>query len=449
MQCLKPVFALLLSLALTTSLFAQEDETTWKRPALDFSKPATFVHEWNRLGIEIIKIDGFTPGSAARNYAYANVAAYEAALPGFPECRSMAGQLNGLTPGPQPEKGQKYDWRVAIVSAYQNTLPNLIYRRYISDSAAEAHYAILSDMGVAPDVMERSKAYGKAVAQHIIEWMSKDKFVQIGAKTRYEVPIFPGAWERTPPAFWDPVDPYWNQHRPFIMDSASQFAPVAPPKFSTDPNSEFYKMVMAVYNADKNATQEQRLIAQFWDCNPIHSHFEGHFMYNTRQVSPGGHWISISAIAAEKKGLSMMESLEMYVQVSAALADGFISAWDTKYRYNLIRPVTYIQKYVDSTWLPYIETPPFPEWTSAHSTISAAAAAVLTDRFGDNYEFDDWTEAYLGLPVRTFKSFRDAAMEVTWSRFWGGIHYREACLNGTEKGWQLGEFVIANVKTRK
>ena len=144
-----------------------------------------------------------------------------------------------------------------------------------------------------------------------------------------------------------------------------------------------------------------------------------------------------------------MESLEMYVQVSAALADGFISAWDTKYRYNLIRPVTYIQKYVDSTWLPYIETPPFPEWTSAHSTISAAAAAVLTNRFGDDYEFDDWTEAYLGLPVRSFKSFRDAAMEVTWSRFWGGIHYREACLNGTEKGWQLGEFVVAHVKTRK
>ncbi len=448
MQILKPVFAFLLFTASTHFLLAQNKEE-WKRPAPDYSKPATFVHELNRLAIEIIKIDGFTPGSAARNYTYANVAAYEAALPGFPECRSLAGQFNGLTPAPQPEKGLKYDWRVTAISAYQNTLPNLIYRRYMSDSAAEAYYGILADMGVAPDVIERSKAYGKAVAQHIIEWMSKDNFVKIGAKTRYEVPIFPGAWERTPPAFHDPVDPYWNEHRPFVIDSVSQFLPPPPPEFSTDPDSDFYKMVYAVYESDKNATQEQRLIAQFWDCNPIHSHFDGHFMYNTRQVSPGGHWISIASIAAEKAEINMMESLEMYVQVSAALADGFISAWDGKYKYDLIRPVTYVQKYIDSTWLPYIETPPFPEWTSAHSTISAAAAAVLTHRFGDDFGFDDWTEAYLGLPVRTFKSFREAAMEVTWSRFWGGIHYREACLNGTEKGWELGEYVIANVQTRK
>ena len=426
-----------------------DEKTKWERPKLDFNTPATFIHEWNLLTIEIIKIDGFTPGSAARNYAYANIAAYEAALPGFPQYRSLTGQLTDLTSAPEPKSGKEYDWRVAAVSAYQHTLPNLIYRRFISDSAADEHYKILGQMGVKPDVMKRSKAYGKEVADHIISWMDQDGFIQIGAKTRFEVPEFPGAWERTPPAYWDPVDPYWNEHRPFVMDSARQFLPPAPPEFSTDPNSEFYKMVKEVYDADKVSTDEQKLIARFWDCNPIHSHFDGHFVYNTRQVSPGGHWISISAIAATKAKIDFMESLSMYVQVSTALADGFISAWDAKYHFNLIRPVTYIQKHIEKDWNPWIETPPFPEWTSAHSTISAAAAAVLTDRFGDDFQFDDWTEAYLGLPIRSFESFRAAAMEVTWSRIWGGIHYKPACFEATDKGWELGEYVIANLKTKK
>ena len=432
----------------STPLFADNDPK-WERPEPDFSKPATFVHEWNRLFIEIIKVDGFTPGSAARNYAYANVAAYEAALAGFPECQTLAGQLNGLTPAPKPEKGKDYDWRVAIVSAYQHIAPSLIYRRTMSDSAAEVHYKLLADMGVAPDVLKRSKEYGASVAAHIQNWMKSDNFVKIGAKSRYEVPKFDGAWERTPPAFHDPVDAYWAEHRPFAVDSAQQFYPPAPPKFSTDPESEFYNMVKDVYDAYNNLTIEQELIATFWDCNPIHSHFDGHFMFNTRQVSPGGHWISITAIACEKADKDMMSSLEAHTKVSLALADGFITAFGAKYKWNLIRPVTYVKRYINKDWEPLIETPPFPEWPSAHSTISAAAAAVLTRELGNNFQFDDWTEAYLGLPVRTFDSFRDAALEVTWSRVWGGIHYIPACMNGTEIGWKLGDFVVDNVQTRK
>ncbi len=438
---------ILIALLFSIPLHADEKEP-WERPAPDYSKPATFVHEWNRLLIEIIKVDGFTPGSAARNYAYANTAAYEAVLPFFPENKSLAGQLNGLTPAPKPDMSKEYDVRAILVSAYVHIAPQLIYRRTMSDEFAEENYSMLRSMGVSDDVLDRSIKYGKEVADHIAEWMTTDHFVEIGAKPRYEVTSYDGAWERTPPSFWDPVDAYWGEHRPFVLDSGRQFLPPAPPTFSTDPESDFYKMVYEVYDVSKKLTEEQALIATFWDCNPIHSHHDGHFMYNTRQVSPGGHWISISAIAAEKAGLDLMESLEMYVEVSTALCDGFISSFDAKYVYNLIRPVTYIQRHIDKDWEPLIETPPFPEWTSAHSTISAAAAAVLTDHFGDDFEFDDWTEAYLGLPVRSFGSFREAAMEVTWSRVWGGIHYSPACLTGTEYGWKIGEYIANNVETR-
>lgn len=421
----------------------------WTAPTPDYSKPATFVHEWNRILIEIIKVDGFTPGSAARNYAYANVAAYQAALPSFPECRTMAGQLLGLSETPMPADGLEYDYRVAVVSAFENVTPMLIYRRTMSDSAAAEHYAILTSMGVSDEVMERSKAYGKKVAESIITWMKGDNFVKIGAKTRYEVPKFDGAWERTPPSYFDPVDAYWGMHRTFALDSARQFLPPPPPPFSTDPDSEFYKMAKEVYDYKKDLEPQQAAVALYWDCNPIHSYFDGHFMYNTRQVSPGGHWISIAGIAMEKAETEFMESLENYILVSMAITDGFISSFDAKYHYNLIRPVTYINKYIDPAWEPLIETPPFPEWTSAHSTISAAAAAVLTERLGDDFEFVDYTEAFLGMPLRQFDSFREAAMEVTMSRVYGGIHYTPACINGTELGWQIGEYVVEKVKTRK
>ena len=438
---------LLIAFFASGALYAEEAKK-WERPAPDYNKPATFVHEWNRLFIEIIKVDGFTPGSAARNYAYANTAAYEAVLPFYPECKTLAGQLTGLTAAPRPDMSKEYDVRAVIASAYAHIAPELIYRRTMSDEFAEENYEMLRSMGVSDEVIDRSVAHGKLVAEHVAEWMKSDNFIAIGAKPRYEVTSYGGAWERTPPSYWDPVDAYWGEHRPFVMDSARQFLPTAPPPFSTDPESEFYKMVYEVYEVSKNLTEEQSLIATFWDCNPIHSHHDGHFMYNTRQVSPGGHWINIAGIAAEKANADLMKSLEMYVEVSAALADGFISAFDAKYVYNLVRPVTYIQKHIDKDWEPLIETPPFPEWTSAHSTISAAAAAVLTDHFGDEFQFDDWTEAYLGLPVRSFNSFRDAALEVTWSRVWGGIHYSPACLIGTEYGWEIGEHVVNNVQTR-
>ncbi len=397
--------------------------------------------------IEIIKKDGFTPVSAARNYAYANIGAYHAALPAFPDCQDLAGQIKGLTSFPTVDGS--IDPRVAVVSAYETIAPTVIYRRNMSDSVAEIHYGLLVAEGVSPERMARSKAYGKTVGDHIIEWMDKDNFIRIGAKTRYEVPEFPGSWARTPPGFGDPVDPYWSEHRTWIMDSASQVMPAPPPPFSTDPSSPFYKMVREVYDISNELTDEQAGIATFWDCNPIHSHHDGHFIYNTRQVSPGGHWINIASIAAEMEGIDLMESLEMYVDVSVALADGFISSWDAKYKYNLVRPVTYIHEHIDSNWQPYIETPPFPEWTSAHSTISAAAAAVLTDRFGDSFAYDDWTEAYLGLPIRSFDSFREAALEVTWSRVWGGIHFTGACMEGTKKGWEIGELVADRIQTRR
>ena len=159
--------------------------------------------------------------------------------------------------------------------------------------------------------------------------------------------------------------------------------------------------------------------------------------------------MSIAGIVSKKKHLDMMEASAVYTLTSIALFDAFISCWDEKYRSNVIRPETYIDKYIDESWRPLLQTPPFPEYTSGHSVVSAAAAVVLTSFFGEGFEFDDSTEKDFGLPVRHFESFVQAADEAAVSRLYGGIHYRPAIEAGKTEGRQIGEWIITKIRLRK
>jgi len=415
--------------------------------APDYVDASRYVYEWNTGIMNIILEDSFSPAVAARIYAYSNIAAYQAAYHGFTECRSLAGQVNALTEGPQPEAGKKYDWRVVMVASYSTAVHNLLYGWQISDSIGAAQMAELKATGVDPEVFKRSEEYGDKVAKHILAWVGTDGYKQILARELYTIPKFPGAWEPTPPEFGRPVDPFINTVRPLTYDSVAQFKPAPVTPFSTDPNSEFFKQVMEVYDISKRLTEDQKLVARYWDCNPIHTFHHGHFVFNERMISPGGHWINITANVCRVKKLPMMESLEASTLVSIGLFDAFLTAFDEKYRSNSIRPVTYINRYIDSTWQPYLQTPPFPEYMSAHSTISATAATILTKLFGE-MKFSDNTEVRFGLPVRTFDSFMDAAREVTWSRVYGGIHYKRSCMEGTTTGEKIGNYVFNKVNTR-
>ena len=159
--------------------------------------------------------------------------------------------------------------------------------------------------------------------------------------------------------------------------------------------------------------------------------------------------MNITRVVCNQKKLDMLQSSEAYVMVSLSLIDGFISCWDEKYRSRVIRPETYINKYIDDDWVPVLQTPPFPEYTSGHSVISSSASVVLTQLFGDQFAFTDSTETEFGLPPRSFKSFYDAAAEAAVSRLYGGIHYKPAIEIGLQQGRAVGNFVSAKIKTRQ
>ena len=122
-----------------------------------------------------------------------------------------------------------------------------------------------------------------------------------------------------------------------------------------------------------------------------------------------------------------------------------MACWDEKYRSNRIRPETVIRKYIDPHWKPFLQTPPFPEYLSGHSVVSAAAAVILTHYFGENFAYTDTVEERFGLKERKFKSFNDAAEESGLSRFYGGIHFMDAVENGWIQGKAVGNWVIGTL----
>jgi hypothetical protein len=174
----------------------------------------------------------------------------------------------------------------------------------------------------------------------------------------------------------------------------------------------------------------------------------GHVMYASKKISPGGHWMNITRLACQKTGAGVMQSLETYACLSITISDAFISCWDEKYRSLVIRPETYINKYIDGSWMPFLQTPPFPEYTSGHSVLSTASAVILTRIFGQNFSYTDSTEVEFGIAPRHFDSFEQAADEAAISRFYGGIHYMPSIVNGAEEGKQIGIFMTKKIITR-
>jgi hypothetical protein len=398
---------------------------------------------------DIIVHDIFSPPVASRIYAYVAIAGYEAARHADSTLVTFAGQLHGLKPIPSPERGLEYCFPLASVQATLVTGRALI----ISEDKLDEFYKKIMDefyaSGIPDDVYERSVAYGTSVAEHIIQWSTKDNYKQTRSLPKYSVNNSPSTWKPTPPAYMDAIEPHWNKIRPFIIDSASQFRCIPPPSFSIDPSSKFYGVANEVYETAKNLTDEQREIASFWDCNPFKMNVKGHVMFATKKISPGGHWMNITHVASVKSNTSFARSAEAYARVAIALADAFIACWDEKYRSLVIRPESYINQYIDEDWVPLLQTPPFPEYVSGHSTISGSAAGVLTKLFGDNFAFTDSTEIEFGMPSRSFNSFNAAADEAAVSRLYGGIHYRTSNEVGLAMGRKIAGFVNEKLRTRK
>jgi hypothetical protein len=404
--------------------------------------------------INIMIHDIFSPPVASRIFAYPNVAAYEIIATNNKDFKSLSGQLSGLTPIPNYDKSKgPLNVQLAALVAYIDVSKELIFSEDPIVKYRDSLYAKWETTNKVE--FNNAKEYGLEVASHIKKWLSKDHYKETRSMPKYTIRTNnPSKWQPTPPAYMDGIEPHWSKIRTFVINSANQFAPPPPPKFSLEKNSLFYKELKEVYDVGNDIVRKGDTCigiktARFWDCNPYVSVMHGHMMYAVKKITPGAHWIGITKIACRKANYNFDETVYAYTKTSLAIADGFISCWEEKYRSNLVRPETLINKYIDQNWKPLLQTPPFPEYPSGHSVVSGAAATVLTDVFGDNFKFDDNTEMQFGIPVRSFNSFDEAANEAAMSRMYGGIHYRAAIEKGIEQGRNLGGYVVKKLKMKQ
>jgi hypothetical protein len=316
------------------------------------------------------------------------------------------------------------------------------------------YYEALKDgadsAGMPSDILENTIAFSDTVTAVVMKWSKGDNYAQTRSAEKFTVTTEDGRWVPTPPAYSQAMEPHWCEIRPLLLDSADQFDAPPPPKYNmADSTSEYCRQVMEVKHIGDSLTDEQKHIAEFFDDNPFNLHVTGHVMYATKKFSPPGHWMNIVGIAAEKSGTDFATTVAAYTATSIALFDGFISCWKTKYKSNSMRPETVINKYVDPNWRPFIQTPPFPSYISGHSVISAASAEVMTHFFGDNFAYTDTSELEFGVPNRSFKSFRHAADEASWSRLYGGIHYRADLEEGALVGQKIGDYIVRRLRMKK
>ncbi len=411
---MKPILHFLLTLVATAS-FAHADVVT----------------DWNETALVAIKSDRTAPPKAARALAMMHVAIYDA-VNGITQTREPY-FVNG-----KPAEGASPEAAAAVAARL------VLLRLFPAQQAAfDATYNKVLRTVPPGDGKRASIDWGEHVAQTLLADRAKDGS-QATVIYASRNPI--GVWRPTEPAFAKPALPQWPGVKPFAMTSAAQFRPAMPPALTSAAYADDFNQTKQLGARNSTTrTAEQTTIAQFWADGP-------------GTVTPPGHWNVIARELAMQRGNSMEENARLFALLNIAEADAGILCWDCKYACNLWRPITAIQNAdldenlateKDADWIPLLATPPFPEYTSGHSTFSSAGATVLAAFFGsDNITFTTTSDDVPGV-MRSFTSFSEAAAEAGMSRIYGGIHFMSANTQGLLSGARLGQFVMENFITKE
>lgn len=427
------IAAITLAILFLDSCKKSNDHEDNEQHAASFSSDV--LDKWMTLQLRLMRNASGVPNHGfARHFAYTGVAALESLAPGIPGKQAWQNKWNGLTGLPAAGKAKDYYYPANLNAAMAAISKSFFPNASVADKAAidSLEFALNLDFLATQSSprIERSAAFGKAVAAAVFNWSESDGYKN--ANNPYVVPVGPGLWKPTAPTFAAPATPYWGNNRTVIIGSISNAEPQAPMTYSTDPASPFYQAVKQVYDVSQTLTDDQKAMAAFWRDVP--------------GVSSPGHWLSILQQVIHIRKSSLADAALAYALTGAAVNDALISCFRSKYQYSVVRPITYIREVMSQeTWSPYLGTPAHPEFVSAHSSLSAAAADIMQEIFGNSGTFTDHTYDYLGYTPRTYSSFQSIAAEAGISRLYAGIHY----LASINAGLVQGKKVAANILSGK
>lgn len=434
-------FLFLISLSLSANGFCS--------PVLDtpVAPPAPgpdLAVKWANMSLDVIRSSpANTPTYSSRSLAYLGITMYECVVHSSPKHRSLAGQVSGLSELPKPQANQVYNWPLVLNAGQSFMLYKLYPHTYQATKIRiDSLQRTMADALTAtekPDVIERSVAYGWALAGAIFEWSKTD-----GGHEGYTRNFDPAYQVPTGKSYWVapvrgqspsklPLHPTWGNNRPFAPADGTLPLPALPP-YSAEPGSPYYKEHEAVYTKNAVLTEEEKAIAIWWADDPIYT------------AAPPGHSYNLATTAISVARPDLVKAAETYARVGMAVADAFINCWKCKYKYHRERPSTFITSAIKKGWKPFWPEPPFPAFSSGHSTQAAAAATVLTDLYGKRVKLTDRTHeghppdpvTGVGYKPRHFNSFWEMAVECANSRFYGGIHTQIDNAVGLAEGQKIG-----------
>jgi hypothetical protein len=396
------------------------------------------VYKWIDMQLRLMRTSSPFIGGlpVSRIFGYTSIALYESVVPGMPAYQSLSGQLNQFPDMPKTEPGLAYHWpsnaNAAMAAMTRNFLfPTASAANKVSVDSLENALNNEYKNSESADVLQRSAAFGKWVAQLVFDWSKTDGADH--ANDSYTPPVGPGLWE--PFGAQVAFGPYWKNNRLLVAGSLNGADIPPPPAYSTDPSSVFYKMVKEVYDVSQSLTPEQRATGLYYRDNPGYG---------------GGHYISILKLVLQQENASLDISALAYAKAGIAVVDAGIGCWKVKYTYNNLRPITYIRNVMGyTTWTPLFATPPFPDYISGHSTLAGAVAEVFTSMFGDNYHLTNNTYSFLNMPDQHYTSFYDMADQIGKSRVYAGIHYTTSCVEGNKLGQKVARNILNTLKFKK
>lgn len=389
--------------------------------------PSHVLDKWMTIQLRLMRnATGIANHAFSRHFAYAGIAALESLSPGLHGQGAWTDKWNGLTGLPVADHSKNYYYPANVNAALASINKALFPNASIADKMVmDSLEAALNESFISiesPEVIIHSANFGKAVATAVFNWAETDGYKN--ANNAYTIPVGAGLWKPTPPAYANPATPYWGDNRTIIRNSIKNSQPVIPISYSTTPGSPFYEMVKQVYDASQVLTDDQKAMATFWRDVP-------------GATSPG-HWLSILQQVVKQANTPLDKGALAYALIGAAGNDGLISCFKSKYQHNLVRPVTFIREVMGhSTWNSYLTTPAHPEYSSAHASLSVAAAAVMQQLFSNIGSFTDRTYDYLGYAPRTYSSLIAIGIEAAQSRFYAGIHYQPSIQAGIVQGGKV------------
>ena len=406
------------SAALIAVAGVQQKQNT--SPAINADESHVIL-DWNRFAPQIIAADNgyVNPLPATRALAMMHLAMHDAVNAAAPRYATYAIRTVDRQADPAVAAAQAAHDVLAATYPKQKQALETYLKQYLADA------------GVGPQVA-KGVALGKRAAADIIAARSDDKSA---AEELYREGTAPGEY-RFVPGFDFVNMPHWRGVRPFALGSPSQFRVSPPPALASKEYARAFEEV-------------KRQGARTTDARTLDESHYAAFWYELSDIG----WNRIARVVWRDHPQDLWATARTFALLNAALADSYIAGWDSKMHYNFWRPISAIRLAAgdgnratmpDATWESFLTTPPVQDYPSTHSVLGAAGAAVLAHAFGrDDIGFTFTSmSADSANPVRSFRSFSEAARENAESRVRAGIHFRFAIEAGLVLGQDIGRYTV-------